>query len=555
MICCQEINEYLDYYERCPNVFNYERKLLIENIVKPTLIRDDIFFDEEMFHKCLKFCETWFYDLFPYQKFVTAFIFMYDKDDMPLFRTFLIMLGRGNGKDGWIIPVALFLTSELYGIEFYDVDIIANSEEQSRGSYDVILQMFEQNMQKMLKHFYWNKEECYNRVTKSKFRYLTSSSKTGDGKKPGCVIYNEYHAYKKIDKVNTGQGGLGKKRHPRMFIITSNGLVREGPLDELIRVCMDVLLGEGNELRYFPFICKLDNKQMVDNPDNWILANPSIEYMPVLKNTIMIDYLEMKKFPSKKAEFMAKRMNLPEVDEVALVTSRENILKACFNDYEMDCKNPRTMPLLSNKNAVIGIDYASLNDIASAGILLKKDNEYIWRSHSWICSKSKYFSEIKFPFDLAGEEGYKDFTVINDQSISEDLILNWVMEQISKYNIQKIKLDNYKYQLMKKGFENRGLTIESKENPNGIVSIIRYPASIAALVGPVLEVLFAEGNLNLGNSSLMRWSINNTYMKDKKDGNKYFEKVEPKRRKNDPFMALVCAISAKDLLNENVIYV
>lgn len=553
MICCREIDEYLNYYEQCPNVFNYERKLLIENIVKPTLERDDIVFDEDMYQKCLKFCETWFYELFPYQKFVTAFIFMYDTDDMPLFRTFLIMVGRGNGKDGWIIPVALFLTSELYGINYYDIDIIANSEDQSKGSYDVVLQMFEQNKQKMLRHFYWNKEECYNRVTRSKMRYLTSSSKTGDGKKPGCLILNEYHAYEKIDKVNTGQGGLGKKRHPRIFIITSNGLVREGPLDELLIVCMDILLGEGNELRYFPFICKLDSKDLVDNPDNWIMANPSIEYMPTLKNTIMTDYLEMKKFPSKKADFMAKRMNLPEVEDIALVTSRENIMKACFSDD--DHKIERTIPEMNNKKAIIGLDYASLNDFASVGILFKKDSEFIWRHHSWICSKSKYFSEIKFPFNLAGEKGYDDFTVIDAPSISEDLLIDWIMDMISKYNIQKIKLDNYKYQLMKNAFEKRGLIIESKENPEGIVSLIRYPASIAALVGPTLEVLFSEGNLNLGNSALMRWAINNTYMKDKKDGNKYFEKVEPKRRKNDPFMALVCAISAKDLLNEYVIYV
>ena len=553
MICCQEIEEYLDYYERCPNAFNIERKLLIENIVKPTLKRTDIFFDKDTFYRCLDFCKLWFYELLPYQKFVTAFIFMYDLNDMPIFKTFFIMLGRGNGKDGWIIPVVLFLTTELYGVKNYNVDIIANSEDQANESFLVAYEMFEDNKIKMLKHFYWNKEELYNRFTRSRMRYLTSSSKTGDGKKPGCLVYNEYHAYEKVDKVNTGQGGLGKKRHPRMFIITSNGLVREGPLDELISVCIEILNGDSNDLKYFPFICKLDNKEMVDNPENWIQANPSIEYMPVLKNTIMDDYLEMKKFPSKKAEFMAKRMNLPEVDDVALVTSRENVMKACYSDVEKLID--REIPKMNNNNAIVGIDYASLNDFASAGILLKEGNEYIWRQHTWICSKSKYYDEIKFPFKLKGEKGYQDFSIITENSISEDIIMEWLMEQIGKYNVKKILLDNYKYQLMKNAFEKKSLQIETKTNPEGIVRIIRYPASIAALVGPILEVLFSEGRLNLGNSSIMRWAINNTYMKDKKDGNKYFEKVEPKRRKNDPFMALVCAISAKELLEEEAIFV
>lgn len=553
MICCQEINDYLEYYERCPNVFNVERKLLIENIVKPTLQRDDVYFDNEAFHKCLDFCELWFYKLFPYQKFVTAFLFMYDKDNMPLFRTFVIMMGRGNGKDGWIIPVAVFLTSELYDIPRYNIDIIANSESQAEDSYDIAYEMFEANQRKMLKHFYWNQEYFYNRKTRSRMRYLTSSSKSGDGKKPGCLIYNEYHAYTKSDNVNTGQGGLGKVEHPRMIVITSNGLVRDGPLDELLDVCNSVLKGEGNELRYFPFLCKLDSKDLVDNPEYWIQANPSIEYMPTLKATIMNDYLEMKKFPSKKAEFMAKRMNLPEVDDVALVTSWENILRACYRD--IDNKVPRTLPKIKGKTALLGVDYASLNDFASAGFLLKENGEYVWRHHTWICTKSKYFNEIKFPFKLRGTPGYEDFTLIDEPSISEDIILNWIMNQISELNIKKILLDSYKFNLMKNAFERRGLEIETKANPDGIVRIIRFPASIAALVGPILEVWFSEGILNLGDSALMRWSINNTYMKDKKDGNKYFEKVEPKRRKNDPFMALVCAVSAKDLLNEEVIYV
>ena len=43
MICCQEINEYIDYYEKNKTKFNKERILLMENIVKPTLKRDDIF--------------------------------------------------------------------------------------------------------------------------------------------------------------------------------------------------------------------------------------------------------------------------------------------------------------------------------------------------------------------------------------------------------------------------------------------------------------------------------------------------------------------------------
>ena len=49
MIYCKEIDDYLKYYEDNKHLFNEERKLLIENIVKPTLKREDIFFDKDKY--------------------------------------------------------------------------------------------------------------------------------------------------------------------------------------------------------------------------------------------------------------------------------------------------------------------------------------------------------------------------------------------------------------------------------------------------------------------------------------------------------------------------
>ena len=96
MIICKEIAEYLRHAEQHPKLINEERKLLIDNIVMPTMRRNDIFFDEKTYQNCLKYCEKRYYKLFPYQKFIYAFAFMY-KDDIPIFPKLFIMMGRGNG--------------------------------------------------------------------------------------------------------------------------------------------------------------------------------------------------------------------------------------------------------------------------------------------------------------------------------------------------------------------------------------------------------------------------------------------------------------------------
>lgn len=552
MICCKEIDDYLEYYHKSPNVFNNERKLLIENIVIPTLSRDDIFFDESTYRKCIKFVERWYYPLFPYQKFLYAFVFMY-KDDVPVFRTFIILEGRGNGKDGFIVPLLHFLTTQYYGVENYNIDIVATSEGQANDTFDVAYSVLDKNENIMKKYFYWNKEYFVNKITRSRFRFNTSNAATKDGKKSGLVLFNEYHAYLTDKNIKVYQGGLGKVKHGRIFIITSNGDVRGGPLDELLDSCTKILQTGDNKLRYFPFLCKMDDLTEVDNPELWEKANPSLPYLPELYDAIMIDYLEQKERPSKRSEFLSKRMNIPQERDDLVVTSWENILKASYSDVKN--KIPRVMVKKEKQPAIIGIDFASLRDFASVGILTKYGDEFCWRQKTVICSSNKFFKDIKFPFENAGQKGFEDFVVVDTPSIDEKIIVNWALSYFNDYDIKKIILDNYRYQLIKKTFEESNVSVETKENKDGLIRMIRYPASIAAIVAPKLEVLFERGQLNIGDSAIMRWSINNTCLRTKKDGNMYFEKVEEKLRKNDPFMAMICALSGEELLVENIEYV
>lgn len=570
MIYCDEIQDYINFVENNPNETADEIKLLIKNIIKPTLSRDDVFFDIETFHNAVKYCEKWYYKLFPYQKFAYALFFMYEKNnpDIVIFPDILILMARGNGKDGMIMPLANFLQTHYYGVKNYHIDIVATSEEQAINSFNVVYNMLEENKKIMKKYFYWNKTEVINLITHSILRYNTANAKTKDGKQIGMIIFNELHAYEDYKQINVFSSGLGKIKHSRTVTITTNGTVRDGPLDEKLSLANSVLRGEDNYLGLLPIIYKLNDKKIIDipmkkflqtnNKDDiditiWCQANPSLRYLPILKSEIIRDYLKMKKQKSYKSEFYAKRMNLPEQDEEIAVTDWGNILKASYSDLEKEIG--RSTGNINGRLAIVGIDFASLNDFASAGFLFKINDEYIWRQKTWICSKSKFFADIKFPFDNIGQEGFEDFEVVNKDGIDAREMILWILSEMSKYNVKKIVLDSYRYKLLEQIFKEMGISIESKNNPYGLVRLVRYPASIAAIVAPRIELAFAEGKINIGNSAIMRWAINNTCVKDGKDGNKKYEKIEPKLRKNDPFMAFVVAMSVEELLNEEIIYI
>lgn len=533
-ITCKEIDDYIKWCEENPKKINKKRWLLINNIVKPTLKRTDIVFDKETFEKCLAYCEKWYYPLFPYQKFIYAFVFMY-KNDAPLFRSFIIEMGRGNGKDGFIAPLANFLQTPLYGIPNYNIDIVATSEDQSKDTFLVVHDMLKNNIAKFKKKFYISLKVIMNLKTRSRMRYNTSNAKTKDGKKTGMIIFNEYHAYEDDKQISVFTSGLGKIKHPRTMIITTNGNVRGGPLDELLDICDLILKGESNQLGYFPFLCELDDEDEVDNPDMWIKANPSIEHMPVLKDEIKQQYFEMQQRPSRRFEFMTKRMNMPSRDEAKAVTSWENILAT-----------NQEIPNLEGMTCLGGIDYADVQDFCGVGLLFKKDGKRYWLHHTFICSASPHLKLIKFDIALAIKQGLA--TMLNTSTIGADVVVKWFVDMSKKYNIKKIALDTFRYNLLKEEFEKYGFYPRDKEHPDGQIMLVRNGGITHNKVAPQIDDMFANHTIVWGDDMMMRWYTNNTFVKVDGKGNKTYEKIEYQTRKNDGFMALIHVMSIDDEL-------
>ncbi len=558
MITCPEIDTYLEYCREHPDEVPKRIHRLIENIIKPTLTRTDIFFDIETYYACLTYVEKYFYPLFPYQKFMYAFVFMYDQQDNVVFSVFIMLMGRGNGKDGFIAPLTNFLQTQRYGVNKYHIDIVANAEQQAKDTFDVVYDMMTspQHKERFKKYFYITQEKIVNLSTMSRLRFNTSNAGTKDGKQTGLILYNEYHGYQDHSQISVFESGFGKVKHCRKIIISTQGHIRGGPLDELMDTCDYVLNGEYKELKYLPFIYSLDDPAEVDDPAKWVKANPSINYRPTLKNTLESQYAEMKIVPSKRSEFMTKRMNIPERDEQKAVTSWTNILATTYaNPQAKESERIfRSTMKLERKSCVAAIDYASIRDFASAGFLFKDDGEWIWRQKTWVCKNGPFFKSIKFPLNNEGLPGFDDFEVVDLPSIPAEAIVDWLMEESKRFDLQVIAVDTYRFELMKREFERHGLEIRNKDNPYGQLVLVRSGPITHNMVAPIIDVAFANHQINFGNSAIMRWYTNNTMVVTDRKGNMSYEKIEPKLRKNDGFMALVHAMTQREYLDEVVLY-
>lgn len=510
-----------------------EQRQLIR-YVRKAMEDEEIYFEPGQVEKYMSYQKYFPFDLYPWEKFV--FVLhncVYDADGLPRWPDLLLYMGRGGGKNGYLSFEDFCLLTETNGIRDYDIDICANSEDQAMTSFEEVYSVVTnpEFRKPMSRNFKWTKTAITNRKTNSTLRFRTSNPKTKDGGRQGKVDFDEVHAYENWAAMNVFTTGLGKKPHPRTTYATTDGDVRDGPLDQLKERAKRILDGSLSDNGLLPFICKLDDESEVHDESKWAKANPSLPYKPELVQRIRTEYQNYLLEPVKNASFMTKRMNLPQGNADTEVTSWENILKT-----------NRPLPDLRGMTCVCGIDYTKTTDFMSAVLLFRDGETYYAIHHSWFCTQSRDKGRIKLPLDEMESRGL--LTMVDDVEISPQLVTDWIMEQRRNgYNVAKVAADSFRYSLLRRSLASIGYDAAEKT-----VKMVR-PSDVM-FVQNKIGSLFAHGGIIWGDDPMMRWYTNNTKLVPAPNNNFKYEKIEGKSRKTDGFMALVHAFTVEDAIPE-----
>lgn len=536
----KEVMGWVDIVEnetyRCCN----DQKLLIKRVRK-AFDEEDIYIDEEKLAHYMKICERYVpYPLFEWEQFVIA---LHDctfkrKDGRPRWPDLFCMIGRGAGKDGMIAVESMCLTSPYHGIREYDVDICANNEDQAMRPVKDLIEFFEMpGVIKKIKRFYrWTIEKVICTRTRSTIRGRTNNPKGKDGLRSGIVIFNEIHQYQNQENINVFTTGLGKKKHPRRSYYTTNGDVREGPLDDILRDAEDVLQGGQDDNGTLYFICRLDSPDEVHDKENWTKANPSLPYLPELMYETEKEYRDWKKNPARLPAFMSKRMNLPDSVKENAVTDWKNI-----------SETNKEIPDLKGWSCTVGIDYARLTDWAAVNLHFKNGNDRYDINKAWVCSASKDLPRIKAPWQEWIKTDHLEY--VDDIEIHPSILADYIQEMGKIYNITTVAIDSYRYTLVSDALDRVGI---SKERKNLV--LVKQTDIIKAV--PVIDHCFLHGYFHWGNNPVLRWATNNTktirYGRDAgaDKGSFVYAKIEAKSRKTDPFMALVASMVVEGDIKE-----
>jgi len=185
----------------------------------------------------------------------------------------------------------------------------------------------------------------------------------GDGASPSCAIVDEYHEHDSSALYETMLTGMGARRQPLMFIITTAGANIEGPCYDKRRQAIEMLEGTVPDDELFGWIWTIDEGDDWTDPRVLAKANPNIGI------SVYQEYLESQQ---QRAIKSARFTNTFKTKHLNVWTSA----KAGFFNLE-DWKNcadeTLTLEQFEGHSCTLGFDLARKLDMNSMARLFWRD--------------------------------------------------------------------------------------------------------------------------------------------------------------------------------------
>lgn len=486
-------------------------------------------FDEEKGYRPVQFIERFCkpsqgdYDrleLQPWQHFIIGSLFGWVHKDTGLrrFKEGLIFVGRKNGKSTLVSGLSLYMASKdgENGARVYQ---LANSKAQAREVFDECKAMVK--MSPLLKrHFYERQHEIRYEKTLSRIEPLASDSEKLDGKNCSFGVFDEIHEYKDYKLINVIKNSTGARKQPLLLYITTAGYQLDGPLMDYYEKAADVLDGVNQDERSFYFMAELDEGDDIEDPANWIKANPNLGLTLKLE-TLIEEWESRKHTPRERSDFITKRFN------IFVKGGQESFLS-----FEVLKRNKKVLPVESfyGKSCVGGFDLSDSEDFTSSCLEFPviDTGEVFVLSHSWIPEKKVLENNEKIPYREYEEQGI--LTIIPGEYVKKEYVYDWFVEHSKLFSIDLITYDPAKAFGLVESLNSYGFKTE----------LVRQGHMT---LGPAVDDLkerFIDGNVIFNNNRLFRWYINNVKMVEDRNRNKIPTKVG-RYRKIDGFAALLNA--------------
>lgn len=344
------------------------------------------------------------------------------------FQKVVLLIARKNTKSETCS--ALELTESIIGNEGADLVCSSNDDIQASILYDAI-----DTMRLMIdpEQIDTRKNQRFIKilVTNSKIFKLSDRTKNKEGRNIDFAVIDEVHEMKDNVILKAIEQSQSLKDNPKLIIITTEGFVNDGALDEILRECRRVINGEDDGVsaeRLLPWLYTQDSEQEVwQNEKTWQKSNPSLG---IVKKW---DYLRTQIDQAKKSK--ADRVFVLSKD----FNFKQNNAQAWLNVEDYKYTAVYDLEIFRGALCLGAVDLSETTDMTSAKILLmKKDDRTKYIHQHYFIPESK----LTDADDKAAGAKYKEWakagllTICEGNDIDLTLVADWFFNLYKEYGIR-----------------------------------------------------------------------------------------------------------------------
>lgn len=409
------------------------------------------------------------------------------------FKKCVLLIARKNAKSETCS--GLTLTEAIVGNEGADLVCSSNDDTQANILYDAI-----DTMRLMIdpeqKDTWRNQKWIRINDTNSKIFKISDRTRNKEGRNIDFSVIDEVHEMKENTIIKSIEQSQSLKDNPKLIIITTEGFVNDGALDEILRQCRRVIRGEDDGAsaeRLLPWLYTQDSEQEIwADERSWQKSNPSLGV--IKKYTYLREQIDLaRKSTADRAFVLSKDFNVKQNAAAAWLHIEDYVYNA-----EYDIEDFRGSICLG------GVDMSETTDMTSAKALVMRAGDktkYIVQ-HYWIPE-----SKLTSADDEEAGAKYKEWakagllTICEGNDIDLSQVADWYYSLYKNYGLRLFKCGydvkfskDFLRRMDEYGFECE-LVLQTKQVLSNAMKLVE--ADLKAQI------------INYNNNEIDRWCLSN----------------------------------------------
>lgn len=419
------------------------------------------------------------------------------------FKKCVLLIARKNAKSETCS--GLTLTEAIVGNEGADLVCSSNDDTQANILYDAI-----DTMRLMIdpeqKDTWRNQKWIRINDTNSKIFKISDRTRNKEGRNIDFSVIDEVHEMKENTIIKSIEQSQSLKDNPKLIIITTEGFVNEGALDEILRQCRRVIRGEDDGAsaeRLLPWLYTQDSEQEIwADERSWQKSNPSLGI--IKKYTYLREQIDAaRKSTADRAFVLSKDFNIKQNAAAAWLHIEDYAYNA-----EYDLEDFRGSLILG------GVDMSETTDMTSAKALVMRagDKRKYIIQHYWIPE-----SKLTSADDREAGAKYKEWakagilTICEGNDIDLSQVADWYYMLYKQYGLRLFKC-GYDVKFSKdflKRMDEYGFECE----------LVYQSKQVLSNAMKLVEADFKAQLINYNNNEIDKWCLGNAAVEVDNAGN------------------------------------